>query len=134
MGDGSDLAEIKFDDMVLYSREHAWARQEDGLFTVGISDFAQSQLGGVIYLELPQEDDEFEAGEEFGVVESSKVASSLFAPVGGRVVVVNWELEDNPGMVNEDPYGAGWIIKIQPKGQPDLSRLLDAAAYSAFVV
>lgn len=133
MGDGTNPGEINFDDKVLYSREHVWARREGKMFTVGISDFAQSQLGEVIYVGLPEEDEEFGAGEEFGVVESSKVASSLFTPVGGKVVEVNWELEENPGLVNEDPYVAGWIIKIQPEGQPDLSQLVDAAAYRAIV-
>jgi glycine cleavage system H protein len=113
-----------------YAKSHEWARlEEDGTVTVGITDFAQQQLGDVVYVELPELDVALEAGDEAGVVESVKAASDIYAPIGGTVIAVNDKLEDAPETVNEDPYGAGWFYRIDPNDVDDLDQLLDAKAY-----
>jgi glycine cleavage system H protein len=114
-----------------YAKSHEWARlEEDGTVTVGITDFAQQQLGDVVYVELPEIDVALEAGDEAGVVESVKAASDIYAPIGGTVIAVNSVLEDAPETVNEDPYGAGWFYRIDPNDVADLDELLDAEAYN----
>jgi glycine cleavage system H protein len=114
-----------------YAKSHEWARlEEDGTVTVGITDFAQQQLGDVVYVELPEIDVALEAGDEAGVVESVKAASDIYAPIGGTVIAVNSVLEDAPETVNEDPYGAGWFYRIDPNDVADLDDLLDAEAYN----
>jgi len=114
-----------------YAKSHEWARlEEDGTITVGITDFAQQQLGDVVYVELPELDVALEAGDEAGVVESVKAASDVYAPIGGTVIAVNAALEDAPETVNEDPYGAGWFYRIDPNDVADLDELLDAEAYN----
>ena len=114
-----------------YAKSHEWARlEEDGTVTVGITDFAQQQLGDVVYVELPEIDVALEAGDEAGVVESVKAASDIDAPIGGTVIAVNSVLEDAPETVNEDPYGAGWFYRIDPNDVADLDDLLDAEAYN----
>ena len=111
-----------------YSETHEWVTVEDGTATVGISDYAQAQLGDVVFLELPKKDSTLDAGGSFGVIESVKAASDLYSPVGGRVVEVNEKLADSPELVNRDPYGEGWLIKVEVGG--DLPpNLLDEAAY-----
>ncbi len=118
-------AELKF------AETHEWARlDEDGLVTVGISDHAQSALGDVVFVELPELDTEVDAGAEAGVVESVKAASDIYAPVSGVVVAVNHQLEESPEIVNQDPYGDGWFFKIQPNDPADLTLLLDAEGYA----
>ncbi len=100
-----------------YTDEHEWLRQEeDGTVTVGITDHAQSALGDLVYVELPEVGQEVEAGGEMAVVESVKAASDVYAPVGGEVVAVNEDLADDPEKVNADPYGDGWIVRLQPAG------------------
>jgi glycine cleavage system H protein len=116
-----------------YTKEHEWARQKGGRVTVGITDFAQEQLGDVVYVELPAVGDEVKRGESFGVVESTKAVSELFAPVSGRVVEVNDPLVEAPEIVNEDPYEEGWMIAIEPSDPKELAELLDVKAYAAFV-
>lgn len=114
-----------------YAKSHEWARlEEDGTVTVGITDFAQQQLGDVVYVELPEIDVALEAGDEAGVVESVKAASDIYAPIGGTVIAVNSVLEDAPETVNADPYGAGWFYRIDPNDVADLDDLLDAEAYN----
>ena len=111
-----------------YSETHEWVTVEGGTATVGISDYAQAQLGDVVFLELPKKDSTLDAGASFGVIESVKAASDLYSPVGGRVVEVNEKLTDSPELVNRDPYGEGWLIKVEVGG--DLPpNLLDEAAY-----
>ncbi len=114
-----------------YLPSHEWARlEEDGTVTVGITDHAQTALGDVVYVELPEMDVALEAGDEAGVVESVKAASDIYAPIGGTVIAVNAALEDGPEMVNEDPYGEGWFYRLEPNDVADLDGLLDSDAYS----
>jgi glycine cleavage system H protein len=114
-----------------YASSHEWARlEEDGTVTVGISDHAQSALGDVVYVELPELDVVVEAGEEAGVVESVKAASDIYAPIGGTVIAVNHVLDDAPETVNQDPYGDGWFFRIAPNDPADLNELLDADGYA----
>ncbi|MXY54492.1 MAG: glycine cleavage system protein GcvH [Gammaproteobacteria bacterium] len=113
-----------------YASSHEWARlEEDGTVTVGITDHAQDALGDIVYVELPDEEQQVEAGAEAGVVESVKAASDIYAPVTGVVIAANEVLEDAPERVNEDPYGDGWFFRIQPDDPGELEDLLDAAAY-----
>jgi glycine cleavage system H protein len=114
-----------------FSESHEWLQRQGGSATVGISEYAQSQLGDVIYLELPAVGQRLQAGEKFGVIESVKAASDLYAPATGEVSAVNEELKDHPEFVNQDPYGKGWILKLS--SVQDNPRLLDQAAYQAFV-
>jgi glycine cleavage system H protein len=113
-----------------YTKTHEWARPEsDGTVTVGITDHAQSQLGDLVYVELPQSGTTVAAGKECAVVESVKAASDLYAPVGGQIAEVNAALSDAPEKVNKDPYGEGWILRIKVADKSELSRLLDAKGY-----
>ena len=113
-----------------FASTHEWARLEDGVVTVGISDHAQSALGDVVYVELPEVGQPVAAQEEAGVVESVKAASDIYAPVGGSVVATNSALDEAPETVNEDPYGDGWFFKIKPDDETELEDLLDAEAYA----
>ena len=115
---------------LLYSESHEWVKVEDGIAVIGVTDFAQSEMGDITYVDLPSEGDEVEAGEEFGALESVKASSELFSPVSGVVTEVNEELEGAPEKVNEDPYGS-WIIKVRISDEAELSSLLDSAAYAA---
>ena len=117
-----------------YTRSHEWLRvDEDGTVTVGITDHAQEQLGDMVYVEVPEVDQEFEAGDACAVVESVKAASDVYAPVACTVVEVNEELADAPELVNQDPFGAGWIMRIRPASAADVEALMDADAYLAYV-
>ena len=109
-----------------YTKSHEWVRVEGDVATVGITDHAQDELGDVVFVELPEQGATLEAGDSFGAVESVKAVSDLYAPVGGEVVEVNSALEDSPEKINEDPYGEGWILKLQVSGEGDL---LSAADY-----
>ena len=109
-----------------YTKSHEWVRVEDGVATVGITDHAQDELGDVVFVELPDRGATLAAGDSFGAVESVKAVSDLYAPVGGEVVEVNGALEDSPEKINEDPYGEGWILKLQIS---DEGNLLSAADY-----
>lgn len=112
-----------------YASSHEWARLEDGLVVVGVSDFAQESLGDVVYVELPEIGFDAQTGSEVGVVESVKAAADIYAPVSGTVVAVNDALEDAPELVNQDPYGDGWFYKLEPADTTQLDDLLDADAY-----
>lgn len=114
-----------------YASSHEWARLEEETITVGISDFAQSALGDVVYVELPALDTEVAAGEEIAVVESVKAASDIYSPVSGKIVAVNEALEDSPELVNQDPYGAGWFFKVANGDGAQVDNLLTAEDYSA---
>jgi glycine cleavage system H protein len=103
-----------------YTKSHEWVRIEGDTATIGITDHAQDELGDVVFVELPEEGDTFDAGESFGTVESVKAVSDLYAPVGGEVVEVNSALENAPENINEDPYGEGWIVKLRTKDEADL--------------
>jgi glycine cleavage system H protein len=112
-----------------YSRTHEWVTVDGKHATVGITDFAQSQLGDVVFLELPSVGRKVAAGETFGVVESVKAASDLYSPVSGRITEVNEKLSAKPELINSDPYGEGWILKVELAGEPD--DLLDEAEYKS---
>jgi glycine cleavage system H protein len=112
-----------------YSRTHEWVTVDGKHATVGITDFAQSQLGDVVFLELPSVGRKVAARETFGVVESVKAASDLYSPVSGRITEVNEKLSANPELINSDPYGEGWILKVELAGEPD--DLLDEAEYKS---
>lgn len=111
-----------------YSQSHEWITLDGDVATVGISDFAQAQLGDVVFLELPRNGEKVSPGQSFGVVESVKAASDLYSPVSGTVVEVNSKLTDTPDLVNRDPYGEGWLMRVQVDGEP--AELLDEDAYS----
>ena len=113
-----------------YTTEHEWIKAEGEHFVVGITAFAQDQLGDIVYVELPKVGDRVESGKAFGVIESVKTASDLYAPVTGEVIEVNSELIDQPQSVNDDPYQAGWMIKIRPEDATAVERLLTAEQYS----
>jgi glycine cleavage system H protein len=115
-----------------YTKDHEWIRVEGGRGTVGITDFAQDALGDVVFVELPAVGTKLAQGQTFGVVESNKTVSDLFAPVAGEVIAVNEELRDKPELVNQDPYGAGWMVRLSFAGDP-AAGLLDAAGYRSHV-
>ena len=124
-----ELDELQFTEDDRYFEEHTWAKADGDELVIGISDYAQDQLGEIIFVEMPELDDAFDKGEQFGVVESVKTASELYMPLGGVVVAVNNELEDNPELLNQQPFGSGWIIRIKPNDGTELEALMDAAAY-----
>ncbi|WP_188206611.1 glycine cleavage system protein GcvH [Alkalibacillus aidingensis] len=112
-----------------YSEEHEWVKDEGDKLRIGITDFAQSELGDIVFVELPEEGDEIELDEPFGSVESVKTVSELYAPVSGKVVEVNEELEDSPEFVNESPYEKAWMIVVEPTDKSQVDDLMDADAY-----
>ena len=124
---------MEFPDDVRYTKEHEWLRLEGKDGVVGITDFAQDALGDVVFVELPAVGAMLSQGQTFGVVESNKTVSDLFAPVTGRVTAINQALRDEPERVNRDPYGDGWMIRIALGRPEEVDALLDAGAYRAFV-
>ena len=126
---------MEYPQELKYTSEHEWAAVEDGdRVRVGITDFAQDALGDVVYVEVPEEGTDVRAGEPFGEVESTKSVSDIFSPVSGRVLERNALLSDSPELVNEDPYGRGWLVVIQMNDAGDLESLMDAEAYKASLV
>lgn len=119
--------------MLKFSKEHEWVRVEGDIGTVGISDYAQQQLGDVVFVEVPEVGRKVEKGGEIAVVESVKAASDIYAPVGGEVVEANGALADSPGDVNADPMGKAWFFKLTIANKSDLDDLMDEAAYAEFV-
>ncbi|HSB20678.1 MAG TPA: glycine cleavage system protein GcvH [Anaeromyxobacteraceae bacterium] len=124
---------MTFPEDLKYTREHEWCRVKGNRAVVGITDHAQDALGDIVYLELPEVGDLVKKGEAFGVVESTKAVSDLFAPVSGKVVEVNDPLADSPETINEDPYEEGWMIQVEFGDAAEMSDLLDATAYRKFV-
>lgn len=116
-----------------YANTHEWVRVEGNIATVGISDHAQSELGELVFVELPSVGAEIAAGDEAGVVESVKAASDIYAPVSGRIIEVNEVLENSPNLVNEEPYGEGWLYKIQMSDAAEADDLLDAEQYETHI-
>ncbi len=117
-----------------YAKTHEWVElNDDDIITVGISDHAQALLGDLVYVELPEVGAEAKSGEEIGVVESVKAASDIYSPVNGEVVEINEEVSENPELVNQDPYGSGWLFKIRAEDSEELRDLLDADAYETLV-
>lgn len=117
-----------------YTKEHEWLRREDdGSVTIGITDHAQAALGDLVYVELPEVDRDLEAEGEMAVVESVKAASDVYAPISGRVLAVNDALADDPEKINSDPYGDGWILRLQPEGEMDTAGLMSPDEYQLFL-
>lgn len=117
-----------------FSEEHEWVKDEDGKYRIGITHFAQSELGDIVFVELPEVGDDIAAGEPFGSVESVKTVSELYAPVSGKVVEVNEELEDSPEYVNESPYEQAWMIVIEPSDVSELDSLMSAEDYDKMTI
>lgn len=124
---------MELPDGLKYSREHEWVKVEGNVALIGITDHAQAELGDVVYVELPEAGMDVEANSTFGVVESVKAVSDLYAPVSGTITEVNGTLEDEPELVNSDPYGDGWMIRVEMQDEAELSDLLEADSYRAFI-
>ena len=124
---------MEFPEDFKYSKEHEWVLVEGNVATVGITDYAQDQLGDIVFVELPAVGDKVSKEDAFGVVESVKAVSDIYAPVSGKVVEVNDDLPENPEMLNEDAYGDGWIIKIEMNDLDELQDLMTAAEYEEYV-
>jgi len=124
---------MEYRDELSYTNEHEWANTDEGTLTVGITDFAQSELGDVVFVELPEIGTSVKLGEPFGVVESVKSVSDLYAPASGKIIEINADLESEPELVNSSPYDRGWMIKIAVSNESELSNLLSADSYKEFV-
>ena len=124
-----EIDQLVLPDDVKYATDHEWARVDGDEVVIGLADYAQDQLGDIVFVELPPEGDSFDKEEEFGTVESVKAVSELFMPMGGEIVAVNEALEDDPALVNTDPYGQGWLIRIKPADMSQFEAMLDKAAY-----
>jgi glycine cleavage system H protein len=120
-----------------YSKEHEWVRVEDGVAVIGITDYAQGELGEIVYIEVDSLEQELSVDEIFGTVEAVKTTSDLFMPVSGKIIAFNQELDesegDNPGLVNEDPYGEGWIIKVEMSDESEIEQLLSSSEYDELI-
>ncbi len=124
---------MNFPEEFKYTEDHEWVLIEDDVVTIGITDFAQDQLGDIVFVELPEVGDSLEVGKSFGVVESVKAVSDVYAPVSGEVVEVNEELPDDPEVLNTSPYDDGWMIKLKLADTAALDALMDVATYQKFV-
>lgn len=122
----------KIVDGLLYSESHEWVKVDGNVAIVGVSDYAQAELGDITYVDMPDVDDEVKAGDDFGAVESVKTSSEIVAPVSGKIIACNAELEDRPELINEDAYAA-WIVKIEMSDSSELDSLLNASAYTKLV-
>ncbi|MEF2096247.1 glycine cleavage system protein GcvH [Bacillus sp. CFBP9009] len=116
-----------------YTKEHEWVKTEDGTVRIGITAFAQSELGDIVFVELPEIGDELKANEPFGSVESVKTVSELYAPISGKVVEVNEDLSDNPEYVNESPYEKAWMVVLEPSDSSDIENLMSAEEYESLI-
>ena len=122
-------------EKLLYTKEHEWVKKEDGKVTIGITDFAQSQLGDIIFLELPEAGQKIVSGEPFGEIEAVKTVSELYAPINGTIIEINEDLEDNPDNINQDCYGSGWIVKVEFDGETlNSDNLLNHKDYGLIIV
>lgn len=124
-----EISELVLPDDVRYSDDHEWARSEGDKIKVGVSDYAQDQLGEIVFVELPEVGDKFDKGAEFGTLESVKAVSELYMPIGGEITAINEELADAPELVNKDPYAGGWMIELKPDDPSEKDALKDKAAY-----
>ncbi|MCK4738544.1 MAG: glycine cleavage system protein GcvH [Deltaproteobacteria bacterium] len=124
---------MEFPDNVKYTKEHEWVREEDGAVVIGITDYAQDSLGDVVYVELPEEGSTVTREETYGVVESVKAVSDLYAPVSGTVLEVNEAIVDSPEVINDEPYGEAWMLKIELSDSSELGDLLSVDEYKKFV-
>lgn len=121
-------------DHIKYSKTHEWARlEDDGTVTIGISDHAQKLLGDIVFVELPELESEIKTGDEVGVVESVKAASDIYSPIAGEVISANETLQDEPDLINRDPYNEGWILRVRPFDEADLDELLSAEDYAEHI-
>ena len=116
-----------------YTTEHEWVRVEDDIAVLGVTDFAQKELGDVVFVELPQVGHVYDAGDEIGSIESVKAVAEVFTPIAGEIVEVNEALADDPELINEDPHVDGWLVKVRYSASSDLDSLMDAEAYGEFV-
>ncbi len=124
-----EISELILVDGLKYAEEHEWAKKEGDTVKIGITDYAQDQLGDIVFVELPEVDSEFDKGDEFGTLESTKAVSELYMPIGGTIVAINEALEDEPELVNKDTYGEGWFIEVAPSDPAELDALMDKEAY-----
>ena len=124
-----EISQLDLPENVRFTEDHEWARKEDGAIRVGIDDYAQDQLGDVVFVELPQVGDTFAKGDAFGSVESVKAVSELFMPLGGEISAVNKNLEESPELVNTSPYEEGWMIDVKPDDPGELDALMASDAY-----
>ena len=124
---------MKLDPDARYSESHEWVRWDEDEIVCGVTDYAQESLSDVVYVELPEVGDTFEGEEMYGVIESVKAASDLYMPIGGEITAVNEALEDAPELVNQDPYGEGWMIRFVPSNPEEFEDLMDGDDYEAFV-
>jgi len=124
-----ELDELNLPDDLRYAKDHEWTRLEGGKVVIGIDDYAQDQLGDIVFVELPEVGTTFSKGEEFGTVESVKAVSELFMPIGGEVLAINTTLEETPEHVNNQPYENGWMIEIKPSDVAEMDVLMDKEAY-----
>jgi glycine cleavage system H protein len=124
-----DINELNLPEDVKYTKDHEWAKADGDTVTIGINDYAQDQLGEIVFVEMPAVGDSFSAEDEFGSVESVKAVSEMYMPISGEIVAINEDLEDAPENVNEDCYQSGWIIKVKPSDFSEMDALMDKAAY-----
>ena len=124
---------MRFPNDLKYTKDHEWAKADGNQVTVGITDHAQGALGDIVFVELPKVGRELKAGETFGVVESIKAVSDLYAPIAGKVVAINEELVGEPSALNREPHGSAWLIKLEANASGALDGLMDSAKYTAFV-
>ena len=124
---------MKLDSEARYTDSHEWARKEGNDIVVGITDYAQESLSDIVYVELPEVGDVLERADNFGVVESVKAVSDVYMPVSGEIIAVNEELEDSPELVNQEPFGEGWLIRVAPDDMDEFEEMMDADAYEALV-
>lgn len=116
-----------------YTKEHEWVKMEGNVAVIGITDYAQSELGDIVFIELPEIGDEIVQAKPFGVIEAVKAVSDMFAPVSGKVTAINDSLDDNPMVINQDPYGEGWMLKIELSDMEEIDKLLDADSYKKII-
>ncbi len=124
---------MNFPENLKYTKEHEWIKLEGNTGIIGITDFAQSELGDIVYVDIDPDLSEITAGESFGTIEAVKTVSDLYAPVSGKVLEINPKLEDEPELINSDPYGEGWILKIEVENPAEVDELLDSSAYKNLV-
>ncbi|MBC2704476.1 glycine cleavage system protein GcvH [Desulfobacula sp.] len=124
-----EINDLNLPDDVKYTKDHEWAKLSEDIVTIGINDYAQDQLGEIVFVELPEVGDTFSEGDEFGSVESVKAVSEMYIPISGEIVEINESLEDAPELVNESCYDDGWIIKVKPDDVSELDNLMNKAAY-----
>jgi len=123
-----EVHELNLPEDVRYTKDHEWAKVTGDTIKIGISDYAQDQMGDIVFVEMPDVGDTFEEGDEFGTLESVKAVSELYIPIGGEVVAINEALEDTPELLNQDPY-SGWIVEIKPKDTKEIEQLFDRDTY-----